>query len=163
MKKYKRLNKALGCIAIAASGVIGSNSAVAAEEAAKENLAAAGDFSFQLSGYARAWASFNLDNQPELSVKKTAAGVPVKGIGKSSGKLSMLRGSILLDGDASFGTLKMKAIARLDREYKTNYLQSLENLRKTNGTSGGKSIRTTIIISTSGRCGSKRRSATERQ
>jgi hypothetical protein len=47
-------------------------------------------------------------------------------------KPSMVRGSILLDGDASYMGLKFKAIARLDREYKTDYLEELEDLRKAN-------------------------------
>lgn len=85
------------------------------------------DFSFNLSGYARGWASMNLENQPELK----QAGM------KSAGKLSMVRGSVLLDADAKTGAVKWKAIARVDREYKTNYLDKLEDLRKTNGTAVG--------------------------
>lgn len=92
--------------------------------------AGADDFSFQLSGYARAWASFNLEDQPELGK-----------VGKdSAGKLSMLRGSLLLDADARTGPVKWKVIGRLDREYKTDYLEDLEDLRATNGTAGGRSI-----------------------
>ena len=52
----------------------------------------------------------------------------------------MLRGSVLLDADAKTGPVKWKVIGRLDREYKTNYLEDLEDLRATNGTAGGKSI-----------------------
>jgi hypothetical protein len=51
----------------------------------------------------------------------------------------MVRGSILLDGDASYMGLKFKAIARLDREYKTDYLEQLENLRKANLSGNGSS------------------------
>jgi len=47
-------------------------------------------------------------------------------------KPSMVRGSILLDADAAYMGLKFKAIARLDREYKTDYLEELEDLRKAN-------------------------------
>ncbi|MBI2275997.1 MAG: LysR family transcriptional regulator [Dechloromonas sp.] len=86
-----------------------------------------GDFSFRLGGYARGWASMNLENQPEL-----------KAVGKSSrNKLSMVRGSLLLDADAKTGPVKWKAIGRFDREYKTNYLNDLEDLRATNGTAVG--------------------------
>ena len=49
----------------------------------------------------------------------------------------MLRGSLLLDVDAGTGPVQWKAIGRLDREYKTDYLEDLEDLRKTNGTTGG--------------------------
>jgi hypothetical protein len=54
-------------------------------------------------------------------------------------KPSMVRGSVLLDGDASYMGLKFKAIARLDREYKTDYLEQLENLRKANLSGNGSS------------------------
>ena len=54
-------------------------------------------------------------------------------------KPSMVRGSILLDGDASYMGLKFKAIARLDREYKTDYLEELEDLRKANLSGNGSS------------------------
>ena len=95
------------------------------------------DFTWALSGYVRAWASMNLEDQPELSR-----------VGKDSAyKLSMLRGSLLLDLDVKTGPVKWKAIGRLDREYKTNYLSDLEELRpdaSSNAfgvqTSGGKSI-----------------------
>lgn len=88
---------------------------------------AADDFSFNLSGYARGWVSVNLEDQPEL-----------KAIGeKSKGKLSMVRGSLLLDADAKTGAVKWKAIGRVDREYKTDYLKDLERLRETNGTDQG--------------------------
>lgn len=88
---------------------------------------AADDFSFNLSGYARGWVSVNLQNQPELDV-----------IDKDSkGKLSMVRGSLLLDADAKTGPVKWKAIGRADREHKTSYLNDLERLRETNGTAVG--------------------------
>ena len=95
------------------------------------------DFTWALSGYVRAWASMNLEDNPELSR-----------VGKDSAyKLSMLRGSLLLDLDVKTGPVKWKAIGRLDREYKTNYLSDLEELRpdaSSNAfgvaTGGGKSI-----------------------
>lgn len=88
-----------------------------------------GDYALQVSGYARGWASLNLEDQPEL-----------KAIGRDSkNKLSMLRGSLLLDVDARTGPVKWKAIGRADQEYKTGYLEDLEDLRATNGTTGGRS------------------------
>lgn len=85
------------------------------------------NFSFHLGGYVRGWASMNLQDQPELEQ-----------VGKSSkNKLSMLRGAMLLDADARTGPIKWKAVGRVDREYKTNYLRDLEGLRGTNGTSVG--------------------------
>jgi len=87
------------------------------------------DVSFHLSGYVRGWASLNLEDQPELE----AVGK------KSKGKLSMVRGSILLDLDGRTGPIKWKAIGRADKEVKTSYLEELEKLRATNGTTGGDS------------------------
>jgi len=126
MKRDKQFRKSLcGLAALAALG--GGGSAAMAAEA---EAGGSGDFSFALSGYARGWASMNLEDQPELEA-----------VGKDSkGKLSMLRGSVLLDADAKTGPIKWKAITRLEAEYKTRYLKDLEQLRSTNGTAGGKSI-----------------------
>ncbi|NMG74724.1 DUF1302 family protein [Aromatoleum diolicum] len=79
---------------------------------------------FRLGGYVRGWSAFNLQDIPETEAN-------------DRGKLSMLRGSLLLDADARTGPIKWKAVGRLDREYKTDYLKDLEDLRKTNGTTGG--------------------------
>lgn len=99
---------------------------VAAVEPSDKN-ANDGGLSFNLSGYARGWVSMNLQKQPELDA-----------IGKTSaGKLSMVRGSVLLDADATTGPIKWKAIGRVDREYKTSYLKELQDLRATNGTAAG--------------------------
>ncbi|HSV68938.1 MAG TPA: DUF1302 family protein [Methylibium sp.] len=122
-KQFKRT--LCGLAVAAALGSAGWSDAYAAEGAGGD-----GDFSFALSGYARGWLSMNLEDQPEL-----------KAIGKDSkGKLSMVRGSVLLDADAKTGPVKWKAIARVDREYRTKYLENLEDLRATNGTAGGKDI-----------------------
>lgn len=72
---------------------------------------------FRLGGYARGWASFNLRNVPDTKEN-------------DRGNLSMLRGSILLDADAKTGPVSWKAIARVDREQKTTYVERLENLTK---------------------------------
>ena len=53
------------------------------------------DIDFTLSGYARGWVSMNLENQPELKT----ANVPKNQRHDSAGKLSMVRGSVLLDAD----------------------------------------------------------------
>lgn len=142
MKRDKCFKRAIPSLAVAAAlGAMGLPAAHAEEGG---TLAGAGDFKFALSGYARAWVSMNLEDTQELRAHP-------KNNGKASGKgqLSMVRGSVLLDADASMGGLKGKVIARLDKEYKTNYLQDLEDLRKVstglngNGgvaTNGGKSI-----------------------
>lgn len=139
MKKDKCFKRAIPSLAVASAlGMMALPSVHAAD------MEAAGDFKYALSGYARAWISMNLEDTQELRA------LP-KNNGKSNGagQLSMVRGSVLLDADASYGGLKGKVIARLDKEYKTNYLEDLEELRKvSNGlngnggvpTAGGKSI-----------------------
>lgn len=73
--------------------------------------------SFRLGGYVRGWASFNLKDVPDTPED-------------DKGDLSMLRGSLLLDADAKFGGMEWKAIGRLDREVKTDYVERLENLTR---------------------------------
>jgi hypothetical protein len=127
MRKSRTFRRAVPGLAVAATLGLG---AAPHAYGAMEDVAGSEDYSFSVHGYVRTWASFNLENQPEL-----------RAIGKdSAGKLSMLRGSLLLDMDAHTGPVKWKAIGRLDREYKTGYLEDLQDLRATNGTSGGESI-----------------------
>lgn len=71
----------------------------------------------KLSGYVRSWASFNLQNVPETAEN-------------DRGDLSMLRGALSLNADLKTGPLNWKAVARVDREYKTNYLERLEKLNR---------------------------------
>ena len=148
MKKLDMFKRALPSLAVStALGVMALSSAHAAEEAA---AAGAGDFSYAVSGYVRGWISMNLENQAEYKAANNGpGGVVAPGFGPNSkkharGKLSMVRGSILLDNDVSWNGLKFKAIARLDREYKTSYLKDLEDLRSGGNlgvtTTGGKSI-----------------------
>lgn len=129
MKQSRRFKRIPGIALAAALGGMAASTAHAAEDEAKGS-SGDGDYSFALSGYARGWVSMNLQNQPELEQQGK----------KSRGKLSMVRGSVLLDADAKTGPIKWKAIGRLDREYKTKYLEDLEDLRATNGTTGGESI-----------------------
>jgi len=77
---------------------------------------AAGDenYSFHLGGYARTWASFNLHDQPETEGYQDRY------------KLSMLRGSLLLDLDARTGPFTWKVIARGEQEARTDYLTRLQ-------------------------------------
>ncbi|HEY9191639.1 MAG TPA: DUF1302 family protein [Methyloversatilis sp.] len=127
-----------GLAVAAALAVMGMPVAHGAEGSAATNWLG-NDIDFTLSGYARGWVSMNLENQPELK----AANVPKSQRHDSAGKLSMVRGSVLLDADLRTGPLKWKAIGRVDREIKTNYLNDLENLRKHSSvvpTDGGNSI-----------------------
>lgn len=113
---------------VAAIAALGSTGGFAADEAGAEGSKEGNsNFSFNLSGYARAWVSMNLEDQPELEAVDK----------HSAGKLSMVRGSMLVNADARTGPVKWKAIGRVDREYKTNYLRDLQELRKTNGTDQG--------------------------
>lgn len=75
------------------------------------------DFGFSLGGYVRGWSSFNLKDAPETK-------------GDDKGKLSMLRGSLMLDADAVTGPLSWKAIARLDKELMTDYQDDLQDINR---------------------------------
>lgn len=129
MKIEKSFKRAVPGLAIAAALAMGMPAAHAGDDAA-----GAGDFKFALSGYVRAWVSLNLENQPELKAKnqKGTDGV-MGGAGTfnadSKWDASMIRGSVLLDADASYMGLKFKTIMRADKEYKTDYLKQLERLR----------------------------------
>lgn len=135
MKKLDRFKRVLPSLAVSAAlGVVAHTSAQAQEDAA-----GAGDFNYAVSGYLRGWLSMNLENQEEY---KRAFGENTKR--ESRGKLSMVRGSLLVDNDASWNGLKFKAIARLDREYKTNYLKDLEEMRGTTGAPGYNAFDTSV-------------------
>jgi len=138
MKIEKSFKRAVPGLAVAAALAMGLPVAHAGDADGK------GDFKFALSGYARAWVSINLENQPELQAKNqgTAGGTGPAAFGGLSGssskpsfskdskwEASMVRGSVLLDADASYMGLKFKTIARLDREVATGYLKDLEKLR----------------------------------
>jgi hypothetical protein len=129
MKIEKSFKRAVPGLAIAAALAMGMPAAHAGGDAD-----GAGDFKFALSGYARAWVSLNLENQPELK-SSGQGGAFLGGASQapfnkdSKWEASMVRGSVLLDADASYMGLKFKTIARLDREYKTDYLRDLERLR----------------------------------
>lgn len=72
---------------------------------------------FKLSGYIRTWASINLQDVPETKEN-------------DKGDLSMLRSALSLNADLKTGPIQWKAIARVDREYKTNYLRRLEKINQ---------------------------------
>lgn len=95
---------------------VASAFAIAAVLALSQEVRAADDdpeSAFRIGGYARGWLSWNLQEQPERP--------------GSSGLLSMARGAALLDADWKVAKgAKLKAVVRLDREYKTSYLESLE-------------------------------------
>lgn len=128
MKIEKSFKRAVPGLAIAAALAMGMPVAHAGDDAA-----GAGDFKFALSGYVRGWVSLNLENQPELKAKNQG-GATNGGVGTPFNKdskwdASMIRGSVLLDADASYMGLKFKTIVRGDKEYKTDYLKDLEKLR----------------------------------
>lgn len=79
--------------------------------------------SFHLGGYVRTWASWNLQNHPEIAHS-------------SAGSLQMLRGSLSLNADATTGPLKWKAIGRADQEVNTSYQRNLEEAIHSNSPGG---------------------------
>ena len=113
-KRTVRGHGAAGAAGIACCMALGSAAPLSAND----------DFSLNVGGYVRTWASFNLQDIPETSADDQF-------------DPSMLRASLQLDLDAFTGPLQWKAIGRVDREIKTDYLQDLEDLRSTNGTDVG--------------------------
>ena len=75
------------------------------------------EFGFSLGGYLRGWSSFNLKDAPETR-------------DDDKGKLSMARGSLLLDADAVTGPLSWKAITRFDKEWMTDYQDDLQDINR---------------------------------
>jgi len=71
----------------------------------------------KLGGYVRTWASFNLKDVPDTPKN-------------DRGDLSMLRASALLDAETRAGPVDLKAILRVDREYKTAYVRRVEKLTR---------------------------------
>jgi hypothetical protein len=105
-----RLSRHRGAIALAVCMMAG---AAHAQQDAPSPAPDEGASNFHLGGYLRAWTSVNLQD-------------PVETPGNDRGKLSMVRGALLLDADWKTGPLNWKAIGRADREYKTSYLRRLE-------------------------------------
>ena len=106
--------------AICVLGALGVSTAQAQETVAADLEGS----SLRLGGYVRTWASVNLQDPPE-----TAA--------NDRGELSMLRASLALNADLKTGPLQWKAIARADREHKTQYLRRLELANQAGGLAGG--------------------------
>lgn len=98
-------------------------SATVSAQSAADSESNSENYSFHLGGYARAWASFNLQNPPETS--KNDRYSP-----------SMVRGSLLLDADAKTGPITWKVVGRADQEYKTPYLKDLERLNQEHSPGG---------------------------
>lgn len=70
---------------------------------------------FRVNGYLRAWSSFNLSDVPETQ-------------NDDEYDLSMLRAALRLDFDARTGPVKWNAVLRAEREYKTDYLERLQDI-----------------------------------
>lgn len=79
---------------------------------------------FQFGGYARTWLSLNLDNVPETSKNDRY-------------DVSMLRGSLYLEGTYANGPWGGKIAGRVDRESRTRYLRRLQNLADDNAAAFG--------------------------
>lgn len=103
---------------------LGQWSSIAHAEAASPATTDEYGNTFHVGGYLRGWTSFNLQDMPETP-------------GNDKWKASMIRGSALVDVDATTGPIKWKGVGRVDREAKTGFLNDLENLRATNGTAVG--------------------------
>lgn len=103
-----------GVVALA----LASSAAITPANAAED--AAASDSGLTLRGYLRTYAGWNASNTPETAKD-------------DSGKLSMLRGSALVDASGGSGPVSFRVVGRVDREQKTSYLENLENLTHAQG------------------------------
>ena len=98
-----------------------------------------GDYT-RMGGYVRTWGSWNLENPGNTSLVGQRNGffgfAPSKDLtptGRNErGSMSMARVSAFLDFENRKGTVITKASFRVDREYKTGYLERLDEARGTN-------------------------------
>ncbi|MDI6777383.1 MAG: hypothetical protein QMD03_09175 [Syntrophales bacterium] len=92
--------------------------------ATAEGGAAGGEkYSFDVHGYVRTWASFNLHDIPDIDTITQQ-----KDTYNDRYKCSMLRGSLKLDLDAKTGPFTWKVIGRGDQEVRTDYLTRLQEI-----------------------------------
>jgi len=97
--------------ALSVAILVASMQAGAAEQEASPTAGSG----LHIGGWVRTWASVNLQDQPETAKN-------------DKGKLSMLRAALQLDASGEAGPVVLHSVARLDREYKTNYLKDLQTL-----------------------------------
>ncbi|WP_145768789.1 DUF1302 family protein [Marinobacter lipolyticus] len=109
LSKWYRLTGRGGAGALITCMALGSGVAHGADEILGWDTS-----NFRIGGYVRAWTSFNLQNPPETPED-------------DRWDPSMVRGSLMLDADLKTGPLYWKAIGRADAEYKTDYLERLED------------------------------------
>jgi len=76
--------------------------------------AGANDNYFNMGGYVRTWASFNLNDSLETEDDDTL-------------EPSMLRGSVKLDAQGQYGIFLIKVVGRFDHEYETEYARRTES------------------------------------
>ena len=119
---------------------------VAATQAAAQSGASSGVSSLisgdytRFGGYVRTWGSWNLENpgNEERVAQQNGFGgfTPTETLTPTGrdekGEMSMARASLFLDWENRRGEIVTKATVRLDREYKTSYLERLDNNRGRN-------------------------------
>jgi hypothetical protein len=119
MKKYEKYERSIlktAGVLMFAGGVAASNTAFADS-----------DFDVNLSGYVRTTFGMSLEDHTETVNTDEA------------GDITMARGTLYLDLDVTTGPLTWKAVGKLDKEYKTNYLEDLEDLTQLQSPGGNSS------------------------
>lgn len=143
MKIKKRDLQSFSLKPLAVAVVLAS---VAATQAAAQSGASTGVSSLisgdytRFGGYVRTWGSWNLENpgNEERVAQQNGFGgfSPTETLTPTGrdekGEMSMARASLFLDWENRRGEIVTKATARLDREYKTSYLERLDNNRGRN-------------------------------
>ncbi|MCG2634161.1 MAG: hypothetical protein J4A00_04430 [Gammaproteobacteria bacterium] len=97
--------------------------AAVASPAMAISLDIGGEPRVNITGYLREHISMNLENHPDLEDPGRGDFSAVGG----AGELSMVRSTVLLQGDADLGWGSFTAIWRGSREYMTNYEKGLDN------------------------------------
>lgn len=91
---------------------------------------------YSLHGYVREYLAVNLEDKPEPNQDGEKIG--------GRGGLAMGRTVVKLDADADFGAFYFKGVGRFSREYRSGYLDELEDTARSNtlpGTGSGRFVR----------------------
>ena len=116
MKKNNNILMAAGFL-LCFGGAVSTSSVIAAEEVSCDTCKGGfgEDWSIQVTGYARTYFGMNLEDHNETPEDDQF-------------DFNMARASLLVDTDIYTGPLSWKLITRYDREFQTDYLDSLEAL-----------------------------------
>jgi hypothetical protein len=129
MKKYNsNILKTMGFLlcfgGTFATGSVMADGHLASEPACDTCTGGIGEeWSWQISGYARTYFGMGLEDHEETPEDDKF-------------DLTMARATLLIDTDIYTGPVSWKIVSRFDREYKTDYMDSLQRITAGTGTAG---------------------------